>query len=202
MSCHIELIYHPISQAAHLTINHHEFDRQSSRMQKIIINKSMNQWLEATTCGYLRWNGFLPELVSEINEINFEIVFEGNSEDYSRFFEAVQRQAAALSENSFDPIDMKLTHRERFSAKQMQDQMRRLRKCWNVPVPNQSLIFQRDRLDARLESNLTVEQAFTLIEDYIDLIHQMQHSIAASERLKLVEMRREWESLLDREVKR
>lgn len=202
MSCYIELIYHPISQAAQLKINSREFVRPGSRMQKILIGKPMNRWLEAVTCGYLRWNGFLPELVSEINEISLEIVFEGNREDYSCFLDGVQRQAGALLESGFDPIDLKLTHRERFSAKQLQDQMRRLRNSWNVSVPSQSLMLRRDHLDARLESNLTLEQAFVLIEDYIDLIHRMQHSVAVSERQKLIKMRREWESLLDREVKR
>ncbi len=204
MSCYIELLYHPISMATQLTINHHAFVRQGGRMQKIIIGKPMKQWLEPTVCSYLKWNGFLPELVSEINEISFEIVFEGNSEDYRLFCEAVQRQAITLSESGFDPIDMKLTFRERFSTKQLQDQMRRLRKSWPVPIPTQTLIFQRDRLDARLEDELTMEQILTLIEDYLDLIHQiqLQCDIPEVDRQKLVKMRKAWESMLDREVKR
>lgn len=202
MSCYIELTYHPVSQAAQLTINHHEFDRPGSRMQKVLVGKPMNQWLEAATRGYLQWNGFLPELVSEINEIVFEIVFKGNGEDYGRFSAAVQRQAAALSESGFDPIAMKLTHMECFSTKQLLDQMRRLRKSWNISISTQNLMFRRDRLDARLEADLTMDQLFTLIEDYADLISQMQRSADASARPKLAEMRKAWENLLDREVRR
>ena len=100
------------------------------------------------------------------------------------------------------PIDMKLTFRERFTAKQLQEQMRRLRKSWQVSVPTQALMLQRDRLDARLEEDLTLERTLTLIEDYLNLIHQIQRDAAEADRQKLVDMRQTWESLLGREVKR
>lgn len=202
MSCYIELIYHPISQATQLTIDHHAFFRQGSRMQKTLIGKPMKQWLEPTVRSYLQWNGFLPELVSEINEINFEIVFEGNIEDYRCFSEAIQRQAASLSESGFEPIDMKLMFKERFSANQLREQMRVLRKNWAIQIPTQNLMLQRDRLDGRLEEELTMEQILKLIEDYLDLIHQMQlqRNISEGERRKLAEMRKAWESLLSWEV--
>lgn len=199
MSCHVDLIYNPFSQAARLTINHLEFARPGSKIQKMIVNKPMNHWLEAMTCGYLQWNGFLPELVSETNEIHIEFVFEGNTEDYYRFSEAIRRQAAALSESGFDPIDVRIIHKERYSIQQLQDHMHRLRKEWNAAVPTQSLILHRDRLDHRLESDLNAEETITLIEEYIDLIRQMQRTAAEAEKAKFIEMHKAWEALLDRE---
>ncbi|MBR4039920.1 MAG: hypothetical protein IKJ11_07465 [Clostridia bacterium] len=201
MPCYVQLIYNPFSQAARLMINHAGFARQGSKIQKMVIHKPMSHWLEALTCGYLQWNGFLPELIAEINEIDVDMVFEGNREDYSLFSEAVHRQAAALTERGFDPVEIRLTHRERFTIGQLQDQMRTLRRGWNVPVSTQSLMFRRDRLDSRLKSEMSAEETVSLIEDYIDLIRQIQKAADEAERMKVIEMRRAWEALLSREDK-
>lgn len=201
MSCQVDLIYNPFSQAARLTVNRQEFTRQGSKLRKMIIDKPMSDWLEPVTRGYHQWNGFLPELIAEINEIAVTLVFRGNREDFLRFSAAVNRQAETLTESGFEPVCVTLAHIEQYSLRQLRERMIALRRDWEVSMPNQSLLLARDRLDSRLEADAGGEGTLTLIEDYVDLIRQVQRAAPAGDRPRLAEMRRSWEALTEREVR-
>lgn len=201
MSCTVKLIYNPYSQAATLQKDEQEFSRSGSRMDKCLIGKPMSDWLEANVKGYHQWNGFLPELMAEINEDDIRLIFSGKEEDYQRFTEAVLRQNTVMAENAGQQIKLKIEYVEMFSVKKLLQQMKELRTIWdkqNIYGATQQLNWELDALDAQLK-NLTDEMAaMKLVDDYIRLLTEMVKVEKSMERRKkMIDMSWKWKNLLE-----
>lgn len=200
MSCTVKLIYNPYSQAATLQKDEQEFSRSGSRMDKCLIGKPMSDWLEANVKGYRQWNGFLPELMAEINEDDIRLIFSGKEEDYQHFTEAVLRQNTVMAENAGQQIKLEIEYVEMFSVKKLLQQMKELRTIWdkqNIYGATQQLNWELDALDAQLKTLTDEMAARKLGEDYIQLLVKMVSVEESVERKnKMIKMRWKWENLL------
>lgn len=203
MSCSVTLCYNAYSQAATLTCDTCNLDREGSKIKKALIGHPMSDWLDARTKGYLQWNGFLPELVTELNDVDITLTFEGTNEDYARFAEAVRRQAVALQATEFDTIQLNIKHTEAFSARKLLANMRALRKQWKTLFPTQKLIFKRNDLDYQLNSDsLTAQEILALYDSYYDLLRELPRHLEGNDQQTANKMYHNWEALLQSERRR
>ena len=179
----VELIYSPFSQAARLYWNNQALCPTRSKLEQFVIGKPMDRWLEPVTVGYQCWNGFLPELVVEINEDVFTLSFSGTRKNFQRFCATIHKQEATLDLIGFVPGGITLQHIEKYEPLQMRDALRELRTHWMLNVPTQKLLIVRDRLDERLEAideTANPDDVWELIDDYVKFVTETLHQTNTS----------------------
>lgn len=96
-----DLYYNPYLQSASLYVAGKP--RITGRLGAFIDCKPMNEWLEPYSRGYRRWEGFLPELVADLNEDSIDIKFTGLPEDYETFHAALLSQNIRVQRLGYKP---------------------------------------------------------------------------------------------------
>ena len=84
------LHYNPYLQSAKIFISGKL--RTSGRLGTFISGQPMSEWLDAYSRGYRRWNGFLPEFITDLNEDELSLKFTGLTADCEKFRESLLRQ--------------------------------------------------------------------------------------------------------------
>ena len=97
----VDLYYNPYFQTASLYTS--GTLRNSGRLGGFISGKPMDKWLEAYSEGYIRWQGFLIELITDLNDDELAIKFIGLPEDYETFHEAVISQNLRVRQMGYSP---------------------------------------------------------------------------------------------------
>ena len=96
-----DLRYNPYFQSAEIFIAGKI--RTSGRLGAFINGQPMSEWLDAYSKGYRRWDGLLPELITDLNEDELSLRFMGLAEDCNKFREALLRQKSLVQRLGYDP---------------------------------------------------------------------------------------------------
>ena len=197
MQMQVKVIYNPFTQAAMLGIDGADNRHSSSKIYQFVERQPMDSWLDARTSSYQHWNGFLVELVTELNEDDICLSFYGTQEDNRVFVEGINQQSVFLEEIGFSAKQITFSYTEKYTVNVVLQEMKRLREKWNVPVPTQELILRRDYLDGLLETTTDIEDVYRLVVEYVKLISDILHTVNLEADRKFARaMRNEWEKLI------
>ena len=131
------LRYNPYIQSAELLIDNGKV-RLSGRLGAFITGQPISEWLEAYSIGYRHWEGFLPELVSDLNEDNLSLKFSGITEDFAKFHAAIIRQNQQLQRMGYSPSEWTLEHVPAFLPERIIPAMSQLVKTLLPIAPSQA----------------------------------------------------------------
>ena len=97
----IELYYNPYFGKTTLVIDGVTYRNKHGRLYDYLL-QTIEQWLHKKNEPYRSWNGFFIELTEEVNEDDYEFVFNGNHEDFELIEKAFREQAQIIRERGYD----------------------------------------------------------------------------------------------------
>lgn len=204
MSSFVDLQYNPYSQAASLRINGREFNRPGSRLHMFVVDKPIHAWLEPVTRGYQQWNGFLPELLMEINDDHVTVTFFGLEDYYLAFSRSMTEQMTTAERLGFDAAAVKYRFTEAYAPQKIVESILKIWQNCGVAVPTQRLSLHREALEDELR-NLkdsppeTVDQVMDLVDAHIAFANDFLHAIAKTapqQRAEIQSLREKLERLI------
>lgn len=130
------------------------FFQGAARLSEHLEGRPMSEWLTARRTGYQRWDGFLPEVMRELNEDELEILFLGIPEDWEVFQRALHLQESDVERMGFSSGSYEADYVEKFLPDQVQEALlahrRGVKSRAAMVPPTQELLMRMDELDAQL----------------------------------------------------
>lgn len=178
----IEIEYNPFCQAATLTIDGNVFDRPGSKINASLIGKPMCDWLRPRTSSYQQWEGFLAELMNEINDERFELIFCGLADDYAIFCEELSYQSDNVKELGFSPKIYRCQFQEKYAPEQIVSQLKSFQKKCPSSLPTQELYIMRDAINEVLSQSesLSIEEIRVIVDDFRNFLNKLCNEIKYS----------------------
>ncbi len=175
----IEIEYNPFYQAASLKINEKVYDRPGSKLNSSLVGKPMCDWLQPQRNSYHQWDGFLAELMNEINTEHFDLTFIGVADDYASFCAEISSQTNYVKELGFCPGRYGCSFREKYSSEQIISQVRILRDRCPSSLPTQELYIMRDAINDVLNQpeQLSIDATRELVEDFRKFVSRLCHEL-------------------------
>lgn len=173
----IDLIYNPLSREASLRIDGVSYAPADSRLSDFMLGRDIDSWLSFRTESYRRWNGFLCELICELNDDELDLTFHGEGSDYRRLLDELPAQQALINETGFSIESCTFSHREAYNAAELAGRMLAMRAAHRenrcIP-PTQMLMMKMDVLDEQLENpdDLDAAGLFRLHAEIVQLYRQ------------------------------
>lgn len=148
------------------------FFKGEGRLSDHMEGRPMSDWLPARRESYKRWDGFLPEIMKELNEDELEFHFIGRQEDYLTFRQALLLQEESVERLGFAAEGYAVCFLEKFAPDGVRKSLRAHRekakgRASMVP-PTQGLLLKMDALDALLfdPAPVTIELLVRLRRGY------------------------------------
>lgn len=127
----IRLIYNPFTKTARIYREHKEITAAENKIYTFLNTDGFYDCLMPFNRRYVVWEGLLPELISEANDEELRVVFEGREADFVRLEKAFDQLRPAV-ENAGYENRWQLAHARNFEAGdivlQLQDIARNLRE--------------------------------------------------------------------------
>ena len=124
------LSYNPYARRTYLNIDGIERKESSRRIDTFITGKDINMWLSPFVDSYRRWNGFVPELMDELNDDELRISFLGTSEDYKKVVRAIEEQKKIAEGCGYSSENLSIAYKERYSPEIIQMILQRYVSVW------------------------------------------------------------------------
>jgi len=98
----IRIVYDPFAKRVSIYNEDEEFSAAENKICAFLNNNSFYDCLLPMRKRYLIWNGLLPELMSEVNDDELQIVFEGRTCDYQRVDGAFRHTAGLCAQLGYE----------------------------------------------------------------------------------------------------
>lgn len=130
------------------------FFRGEGRLSDHVEGRPMSDWLPARRESYQRWDGFLPEIMKELNEDELEFRFIGIQEDYLTFQQTLRMQEESVERLGFAVEGYVVCFLEKFTPYSVCESLRahreRAKSRASLVPSTQELLLKMDALDALL----------------------------------------------------
>lgn len=172
----VNLSYNPYLQTAKLYVDEQPWKKGGDRLGSFVVDHPMEMWLSPYVRGYLHWNGFLPELMSELNEDVIALTFTGIAADYTRFQNALETQCGLVERSGYNASQWKVKHTEFFLPKTLGPVLEKYLDTIapQAPSQNSSILFKLIRESFQAEREYTVE---SLRQKYKDICVALDDAI-------------------------
>lgn len=164
----VNLSYNPYLQTARLYVNDQLWKKGGDRLGSFVVDHPMEMWLAPYVRGYLRWNGFLPELMSELNDDEIDLNFAGTTEDYTYLQNELRTQCELVEHSGYSSSQWKLKHTAFFLPETLAPVMEKYLDAVapQAPSQNSSILFKLILESFRDVQKYTVEN---LRKNYNDI---------------------------------
>lgn len=139
-----DLYYNPYLQSARLFVSGKP--RITGRLGAFIDSKPLCEWLESYSRGYRRWEGFLPELVADLNEDSLDIKFMGLPEDYAKFHEVLLSQNIRVQQLGYNPSSWSSRNVPAFLPEKIAPLLLQLTSSLMPSVPSQEALMYMEMI--------------------------------------------------------
>lgn len=130
------------------------FFKGEGRLADRMEGRPMSDWLPARRESYQRWDGFLPEIMKELNEDELEFRFIGTQKDYLTFRQALRMQEDSAERLGFAAEGYAVCFLEKFTPDSVRESLRvhreKAKSRVSMVPPTQGLLLKMDALDALL----------------------------------------------------
>lgn len=189
----VNLAYNPYLQTAKLYVDKQLWKKGGDRLGSFVVDRPMEMWLTPYVRGYFRWNGFLPELISELNEDAIDLNFAGTTADYTCFQRALGTQCEFVTRNGYSGSRWKLHHTVFFLPETLGPVMKKYLDVAapQAPSQNSSILFKLICESFQDVGEYTVEN---LSKTYKDICMALDDAIKYCE-LRAPKKIRTWEKM-------
>ena len=155
----VQLSYNPYLCETDLFVEEQRWEKSFGRLGTFVVGQAIESWLPSYRKGYRRWNGFLPELMSELNEDAINLTFLGVPEDFFLFQSKLDEQRGILADIGYSDSYYKVCFQEVFLPENVGKVLLRFAQATASRVPSQHASFLLDLVLEQLGEKrpLTVE---------------------------------------------
>lgn len=132
-----DLRYNPYIQSAELIIDCGRV-KLSGRLGAFITGQPISEWLYSYSRGYRHWEGFLPEIISDLNEDNIALRFAGITEDFIKFQTTLLNQNQQVRRMGYSSSAWTLEHVPEFLPERIIPAMHKLVDLLLPAAPSQA----------------------------------------------------------------
>lgn len=183
MGKRIHVEYNPYLKKSHIHIEG-SYYLNTGKLSEHIEDHDMGEWLFPHRVSYQNWNGFLPELMLELNEDELDIIFAGAPRDYEIFRESIQEQDQEIGQYGFEPGRCTVAFQEKFSDSNIQELLTQHRKNMGNGHPEMlwpltpETVVRMMTLDEKLfgSMNLSEMELNSLRKDYLSVYQEIVES--------------------------
>lgn len=115
----VELSYNPYDQKSFLWVDGEAYAYKGSRVSEFVTGRPMEQWISDYSVSYKHWEGFLPELIEELNDDELNLVFWGIKEDYEIFSAGIKQTYEDVRNRGFEPGHCCLSWKSKYAPEDM-----------------------------------------------------------------------------------
>jgi len=95
--------YNPYLESTRLVIDGSKHRASGKRLDEFVIGQPLRSYLSPCVFSYRRWNGFLSELIEELNDDEIELSFYTLPEYFAMIREELIKQSSSIEEKGYDP---------------------------------------------------------------------------------------------------
>lgn len=97
----VKIYYNPYLESTRLIIDGEERTHGVSRLEEFIVGQPLDKWLSPYVFSYQKWNGFLPELMDDLNDDEVHITFFSLPQYVPRLAEEFDKQTSLIEEKGY-----------------------------------------------------------------------------------------------------
>ncbi len=121
----VKIYYNPYLNSTRLITDGEERQQKGRRVNEFIVGQSLESWLAPYVFSYHKWDGFLPELMADLNDDELDIYFYSVAEFFPRFSAALEQQRALIVERGYSPDLWKCQCIACYDLRKIQEKLRK-----------------------------------------------------------------------------
>ena len=187
----VVLSYNPYSRRTSLNIDGTERKDSSRRIDTFITGKDIDIWLSPYVHSYRRWNGFVSELMDELNDDELTITFRGTSGDYQRVISAISEQKKIAESNGYSSERLRVLYRERYTPEVVRGTLLKCVHVWRSRAKLQLSLNLLNMAEQELSGTelLTIKNLQSMYDSLVDVLKNELENIPDTEQPR----KRVWE---------